>query len=167
MTARLALIGAPGAGKSTIGAELSQRWDSPFIDSDDVYEVTYGHSVAEAVIDDEAAFRERETAVVLQSLSTPGAIVAVGSGAVGAQAVRAELEAIPTVWLEVGLVDAARRTGLSGTRPVAMGNIRGQFATMLEERAALYASVADLRIATDARPIDDIITEIAEWEAGL
>ncbi|MEZ5157415.1 MAG: hypothetical protein R2687_01145 [Candidatus Nanopelagicales bacterium] len=39
---------------------------------------------------------------------------------------------------EVGLADAARRTGLSGARPVSLGNVRGQLHDMLVERAKAY-----------------------------
>ncbi len=166
MTARLALIGAPGAGKSTLGRLLSHHWDCPFVDTDAEYESVHGHSVAEAVIDDESVFRAREIALVSQALDQASAVVAVGSGAVMADEVRAALEAVPTVWLDVGLVDAAKRTGLSGARPVALGNVRGQLDSMLKERAHIYAEVRDLQITTDGREPADVVAEITAWEAA-
>jgi shikimate kinase len=71
------------------------------------------------------------------------------------------------VWLEVGLVDAARRTGLSGARPVALGNVRGQLHDMLKQWAQVYGGLADLQVTTDGRDPVDIIEEIMEWEAAL
>lgn len=163
MTARVALVGAPGSGKSSVAAELAQRWQSPLRDTDADYEEQFG-SVAEAIIDDEAGFRAAEEELVLAALTTPGAVVAVGSGATSGP-VLAALRRVPVVWLEVGLADAARRTGLSGMRPPSMGNVRAQLHQMLQERAAVYESIADLRVLTDGRDAADVAAEIEEWEA--
>ncbi len=158
-------MGAPGAGKTTIGRSLADIWECRFIDTDAEYEAVHGHSVAEAIIDDEQTFRRREIALVTGSLASDAAVVAVGSGAVMADEVRAALMAVPTVWLEVGLVDAAKRTGLSGARPVALGNVRGQLDSMLKQRARVYGEASDLQVATDGRDPEDIIAEITTWEA--
>lgn len=166
MSARLALIGAPGAGKSTVGALLADRWGATLVDTDTEYERTHGHGVAEAVIDDEATFRVAEESVVLAALETDGAVVAVGSGAPMSQPVREALTSVPTVWLEVGLVAAARRTGLSGARPVAMGNVRGQLHDMLLQRAEVYRTLAQLIVVTDERAAAEIADDVVRWEAG-
>lgn len=163
MTARLAVVGAPGSGKSAVAAELAARWRCPFIDTDEEYLKVHGVAVGEAVIDDEPAFRQQEEALVLKALRTQGAIVAVGSGALSEPVLEA-LRLVPVVWLEVGLVDAVRRSGLSGMRPVALGNIRAQIGDMLAERAPLYASVADLTVSTDARMVTSVAEEIEDWE---
>ena len=167
MTARLALIGAPGSGKSTVGRGVAQALGCRFLDTDEAYQGKFGHPVAEAVIDDEAVFRTREAEVVSECLRTTGAVVAVGGGAVTAEAVVGALDAVPTVWLDVGLVDAARRTGLSGARPVALGNVRGQLHDMLRQWAEIYGGLAELHVTTDGRDPVEIIEEIVEWEAAL
>lgn len=161
---RLALIGAPGAGKSAIAAELAARWGAPLIDTDSAYERTYATTVAEAVIDDESGFRRAEQQIVLDSLTTDHAVVAVGSGALG-DAVMAALAAVPVVWLEVGLAEASRRTGLSGMRPLSMGPVRAQMADMMAARADRYSSVADLVVNTDRRAVTSVADEIELWEA--
>lgn len=161
MSARLALVGAPGAGKSSVAAELGSRWNCPVRDSDE----EYGRPVAEAIIEDEPAFRAAEETLVLAALSSPGAVVAVGSGATS-QAVLDTLRTVPVVWLDIGLAEAARRTGLSGMRPASMGNVRGQLHQMLLERAGVYSSVADLHVLTDGRTAADVADEIQEWEAA-
>ncbi len=163
MTARLALVGAPGSGKTSVGHALAEVWSCEFMDSDAVYEANSAKTVAEAVIDDEATFRGAEQEIVLDLLGRSGVVVAVGSGAVPA-AVDA-LKAVPVVWLEVGLADTARRTGLSGARPLALGNIRGQLHEMLKARAEIYGSVADLVVSTDGRTVDSVVAEITDWEA--
>jgi shikimate kinase len=164
LTARLALIGAPGAGKSTVAADLAQRWGCRCVDTDDRYTAEHGRTVADAVIDDEAAFREIEERIVLEALDESGAVVAVGSGALASQKVRDALGTVPVVWLELGLVDAARRTGLSGARPLSLGNVRGQLHEMLKERAEVYAAVADHTVHTDGRSPTEVADEIENWE---
>lgn len=164
MTARLALVGAPGSGKSTVAAELARRWQAPVIDTDEQYREQTGSTVAEAVITDESAFRERETRLVIDALATRGAVVAVGSGAVESPAVRAALADVPVVWLQVGLADAARRTGLSGARPLSLGNVRGQLHAMMQKRDAVYESVAGLGLPTDGVDCDAVADRIVEWE---
>lgn len=161
---RLALIGAPGAGKSAIAAELADRWEVPLIDTDEVYEQRHQATVSEAVIDDEAAFRAAEEVIVLEALATPEAVVAVGSGAVS-PAVLAALRDVPVVWLEVGLAEASRRTGLFGMRPLSLGPVRSQLADMMAARADTYVVVADLSVNTDHRAVHSVADEIELWEA--
>lgn len=163
MTARLALVGAPGSGKSAVAEELARRWACPLLDTDARYEQTYGASVADAVIDDEQAFRTREERIVLDALLQPGAVVAVGSGALS-DVVRAALVPVRVVWLQVGLADAVRRSGLAGIRPVALGNIRAQMADMMAERAPWYEACADLVVTTDGRQVAAVAQEIEQWE---
>lgn len=163
--ARLALVGAAGAGKSAVAQELAARWECPVLDTDAIYAQQHGQEVAEAIIDDEAGFRAVEEGLVLEALRTPGAVVAVGSGATS-DPVLQELRGSPVVWLEVGLADAARRTGLSGMRPLALGNVRAQLHQMLQERATVYASVADLQVGTDGRTVAEVADQIQEWEAA-
>ena len=159
MRARLALVGAPGSGKSSVAAELAQRWQCPIRDTD----IDYGSPVSEAIIEDEPAFRQAEEALVLAALAETDAVVAVGSGATTAPVLQA-LRDVPVVWLEIGLAEAARRTGLSGMRPMSMGNVRAQLHQMLQERAAVYDSVADLRVLTDGRTPPEVADEIEKWE---
>lgn len=165
MSARIALVGAPGAGKSSVAGELASRWGCVVLDTDARFEQIHNFTVADAVIDDEPGFRTAERDIVLAALTASGAVVAVGSGAVTDPMVRQALLGVCTVWLEVGLVDAARRTGLSGARPLSLGNVRGQLHEMLKARAEVYGSVADITVSTDGKQVAEVADEIAEWEA--
>jgi shikimate kinase len=137
------------------------------VDTDEEYQRLYARSVGDAVIDDEAAFRAAESRILRRALRDTDGVVAVGSGALADAGVRQALADVPTVWLEVGLVEAARRTGLSGARPLSMGNVRGQLHDMLKQRADVYAAAADFTTVTDNRTATDVADEIVEWEASL
>lgn len=166
MIARLVLVGAPGSGKSQIAAELAQRWGAECLDTDDMYLQRFGQTVGEAVVADESAFRGEEERIASGALAADGAVVALGSGAVLSENVRNALAACRVVWLQVGLADSVRRSGLSGPRPMALGNVRGQLQTMLEQRAGLYQQVADFLVDTDSRDVASVADEIEQWEAG-
>ncbi|HEY0237698.1 MAG TPA: shikimate kinase [Friedmanniella sp.] len=149
MTARLVLVGAPGSGKSTVGALLAGRWGVPFADVDAVIESRVGKSVAEIFADDgEAVFRAFEEATTAELLDSPG-VVALGGGAVLSPATRAALAGRPVVWLRVTIAHAAGRVGLNEARPLLLGNVRGRLVKLLNERTPLYQAVAVASVDTD------------------
>ncbi len=162
MTARLALVGGPGAGKTAVARELAARWGCSYVDTDEQYERMHARTVADAVICDESGFRRDEQTVVVEALRNDGAVIAVGSGALASAQVRDALARVPTVWLDVGLAQMAKRTGLSAARPVALGNVRGQLHEMLQQRAAVYAAVATATVNTDGRTVAEVADDVEE-----
>ena len=149
MSARLVLVGAPGSGKSTVGALLAQRWGEPFADVDAVIEARTGKSVGEIFADDgEPAFRALEESTTAELLDVPG-VLALGGGAVLSPATRAALVGRPVVWLRVTIAHAAGRVGLNEARPLLLGNVRGRLVKLLAERTPLYAEVATASVDTD------------------
>ncbi len=164
MSARLVLVGAPGSGKSTVGALLAQRWGEPFADVDAVIEARTGKSVAEIFADDgEPAFRALEEATTAELLDEPG-VLALGGGAVLSEATRRALHGAPVVWLQVTVAHAAGRVGLNEARPLLLGNVRGRLVRLLAERAPLYAEVASLTVDTDGLPPAEVADRV---EAGV
>lgn len=106
------LVGIPGSGKSTIGKELAKKMSVNFLDTDREIEIKAGKSVAEIFIEDgEAAFRELEKAVVLESLKQEKTVVSLGGGSVLDQEVRSELLNHRTYWLDTSINNALKRTG--------------------------------------------------------
>ena len=159
--ARLVLVGAPGSGKSTVGALLAQRWGEPFADVDAVIEGRTGKSVAEIFADDgEPAFRALEEATTAELLDEPG-VLALGGGAVLSPATRRALDGAPVVWLKVSVAHAAGRVGLNEARPLLLGNVRGRLVKLLAERAPLYAEVATVTVDTDGLPADEVADRVA------
>lgn len=160
MTARLVLVGAPGSGKSTVGALLAERWGEPYVDVDAVIESRVGKSVAEIFADDgEAVFRAFEESTTAELLDSPG-VVALGGGAVLSPATRAVLAGRPVVWLQVTIAHAAGRVGLNEARPLLLGNVRGRLVKLLNERTPLYAAVARASVDTDGQTPDQVADRV-------
>lgn len=77
------LIGMPGCGKTTVGQLLAEKTGRAFFDCDSAFEDTYGISPEQFLFQNgEAAFRERETAVLKELCKLTGCVIATGGGAV-------------------------------------------------------------------------------------
>ena len=166
MSAPVVLVGAPGSGKSTVGALLAERLGLPFADVDAVIEQRSGRSIAAIFADDgESTFRALEEQVTAELLGTPG-VLSLGGGAVLSPATRAALRGRRVVWLQVSAATAVSRVGLNEARPLLLGNVRGRLIKLLAERTPLYAEVATERVETDARPPEEVVELLLAAEAS-
>ena len=157
------LIGAPGAGKSSVGRRLARRWGVPFLDSDQLVESGAGKTVADIFVDEgESAFRARERDVIGAALVGLRGVLALGGGAVLDPVTRNRLEGMPCAWLRVGVSEAARRVGLNTARPLLLGNVRGTLMTLMDERTPLYEEVATWQVDTDGRTVDEVVDAVIE-----
>ena len=158
----IVLIGAPGAGKSSVGRLLAVKLDTTFVDVDHRIEQVIGKPIAEIFADEgEAHFRELEESATLELIVGEG-VVSLGGGAVLNPRIRAALEGHDVVWLEVSISQATRRVGMNTVRPLLMGNVRGRLIELLRERTPLYEQVATTRIMTDNRRPSEVAAELAE-----
>ncbi len=122
----IVLVGAPGSGKSTVGALLAERLGVAFRDVDAVIVGRTGKSIADIFTDDgEATFRVLEEQITTELLPLAG-VLSLGGGAVLSATTRAALRDHRVVWLKVGLAQAVKRVGLDTARPLLLGNVRGQ-----------------------------------------
>jgi shikimate kinase/3-dehydroquinate synthase len=139
----LALIGFMGAGKTTVGRELSELTWRPFVDTDEEIEKRFG-PIPELFERDEAEFRRIEEQVVAEALAGPKAVIALGGGAVLSEATRERLSRSAFVtWLPVDEETAWSR--VSGSRrPLARD--RERFGRLFDERREqqLYVRVANV-----------------------
>jgi shikimate kinase len=168
MTApRLVLVGPMGAGKSTVGRLLAERWDVPFRDTDDDVEQAEGRTISDIFVEaGEEHFRDVETAAVARALVEHDGVLAIGGGAVMAPDTRAALAAHRVVFLRVGLADAAARVGLGASRPLLLGNVRGTMKALLDQRTPVYESVAVAVVDTDGRTPDEVAVAVEEALGG-
>jgi shikimate kinase len=145
----IVLVGAPGAGKSTVGQALAERLGVGFADVDEVIVNRVGKPIAEIFADEgEDAFRALEEEVTAELLDEAG-VLALGGGAVLSARTRSALRGRRVVWLRVGLAAAVKRVGMDTARPLLLGNVRGRLLGLLNERAPLYAEVATQTVDTD------------------
>ena len=157
----LVLIGAPGAGKSTIGALLAEQLGVDFVDIDAEIEADAGAPITEIFAErGEQGFRELELETTLRHLDG-NSVVALGGGAVTNPAVREALAGHRVCWLRVGLDDALRRLGSGATRPLLAGDVAARWTELVARRAALYEAVATLIVDTDGLNPDQV-TECLE-----
>lgn len=168
MTApRVVLIGPMGAGKTTVGRLLAERWNVSFRDTDDVVEQTEGRTVSDIFVDSgEEAFRALERTAVAEALADHPGVLALGGGAVMTEETREALAGHAVIFLRVGLTDAAARVGLGTSRPLLLGNVRGRMKTLLDERTPVYESVATGSVDTDGRTPDEVADLVEEVLGG-
>jgi shikimate kinase len=161
------LVGAPGAGKSTVGALLAQRLGVGFRDTDADIEASVGKPISDQFVDDgEAVFRDREVAAVAEAVAEHEGVLALGGGAVTRPETRALLADQPVCWLVVSATEAGSRVGLGAGRPMLLGSVRSRLVGLLQERTPLYQEVADLEVDTSGRDAEQVADEIAGWLAG-
>lgn len=147
----LVLVGPMGAGKTSIGRRLAERFGLAFTDLDQAIEAATGARVAEIFErEGEAGFREREARQLAQALEGEDTLIATGGGAVLAEANRRRMrERAFVLHLAVSVEDQLKRLANDRTRPLLQRPDREAVLRRLaEERAPLYAEVADLHFDT-------------------
>ena len=166
MAPLLVLVGPPASGKTTVGTAVAERLGVAFRDTDRDVELASGSTVADLFVErGEAYFRDLERRAVAQGLAGHDGVLALGGGAVLAEATRALLVEYGraggiVVWLDVDLPSAAKRAGLSRDRPLLAVNPRAMLRTMLEARAPLYAEVATQKVFTGGREPAEVVDEV-------
>ena len=135
-SSRLALVGLPGSGKSTIGRQLAKRANLDFSDSDLVIEQRLGCSVREFFErEGEGAFRAIVQEVIDDLTQRDNCVVSTGGGVVLHQTNRDNLKArCKTVYLHCGPEEIFQRLRHDQNRPLL------QVADPLEKLQELYAA---------------------------
>jgi shikimate kinase len=159
---RIVLTGFMGSGKSTVGPLVARRLGWAFLDVDDVIEAEAGSSIAEIFTrDGEAAFRDREHAMIARLAAGDALVLALGGGAIEREATRALLLGDPDtllVHLEVELATTlARCGGTEHTRPVLAD--QANLVARYRRRLPLYRT-AHMSIAVDVLTPEQVVDAI-------
>ena len=163
MPPRVVLVGAMGAGKTTVAGLLGEAWGVPVRDTDADIEASTGREISDIFVESgEDHFRELEAAAVATALAEHDGVLALGGGAVLRPETRDLLTGATVVFLRVGLSDAVKRVGLGVGRPLLLGNVRSRIKALLDERTPVYESVATHVVDTDGRLPLEVAADIQE-----
>ncbi|MBK8979022.1 MAG: helix-turn-helix domain-containing protein [Planctomycetes bacterium] len=175
-TARLALLGLRGAGKSTVGAAVAEAVGCPLLELDAEIERRAGLTLAQLFeLNGEEDFRrqERETLEAVLTRGPAPVVIATGGGIVTAPQTFTLLRSNAfTVWLRARPEDHWNRVVAQGdTRPITAGQrdrdaAFGAMRRILDERQRSYET-ADATVDTSGRDVADIAREVAaHWETA-
>lgn len=156
----IVLIGAPGAGKSTVGKRLARKLGRSFVDVDARIEEVIGKPVAEIFADEgEEHFRRLEEEATIELLGSHE-VISLGGGAVMNPAIREALDGHEIIWLKVSIGQASRRVGMNTVRPLLLGNVRGRLIELLRERTPVYEQLATQIVETDGRGSSEVADQL-------
>ncbi|MFD8868832.1 shikimate kinase [Streptomyces sp. NPDC059590] len=152
-----------GVGKTTVGRVLAARLGTGFRDTDtDIVEAA-GKPISEIFIDEgEPHFRELERQAVRAAVAEHRGVLALGGGAILDDGTRALLADLPVAFLEMGVAEAVKRTGLDAPRPLLAVNPRQRWRELMEERRPLYTEVARAVVSTEGRTPEDVADAVLD-----
>ena len=161
----LFLTGPMGAGKSTIGRQLSRQLDLPFHDSDHEIETRTGVDIPLIFeLEGEAGFRKRECIVIDELTQLPGIVLATGGGAILDVQNRAHLSSRgKVIYLHASVNQQLKRTRMDRNRPLLQTeNPRARLEQLMAIRDPLYREIAALVIDTDGMRVRDVVNKIVQ-----
>lgn len=157
------LIGPMGAGKTTIGRQLSDLLKLEFIDSDHEIEARTGANIPWIFdVEGEQGFRAREEAVIRDLTQREGIVLATGGGVVMREANRQQLHANGVVvYLLTPVSVQLERTARDRNRPLLQTpNPRQRLTELMALRDPLYRETAHIIMPTDGGSARDVAMRI-------
>src|SRR2546423_336617 len=120
------IVGAPGAGKSTVGQLVAEALRLDFRDTDADIEATAGKPIPDIFVDDgEERFRALERAAVATALESFDGVLALGGGAVLAAETRPRLRGHPVGYLWRGPLVKQAAPGAARAAVIFAAPLRG------------------------------------------
>ena len=152
LTKPVALLGFMGSGKSVVGALVAERMGAPFHDLDRMIEDEAAMPIPEIfATGGEAAFRALESRVLPGALE-PGAVVALGGGALISDANWRLVSGMSsTIYLDVPFDVMWERIRKLAGRPLASGRSREEVQALFELRRPRYEEALH-RVDGDRQP---------------
>ena len=165
---RVLLIGMMGAGKTTVGHELSARTCWPYFDNDQLVAMAVGETTPDLLRDrGENALREAESAALTVALERQPPLIASCAGGVVLDA--HDRNRLKTggfvVWLRARIETLTERVEVGEARPWLAANPSATLTALARSREPLYAEVAsyvvDVDVLTPAEVASQIIDALA------
>lgn len=161
---KIACVGLPGSGKSTVGRQLARRLALPFLDSDQVLEQRIGCSIREFFErEGEAAFRDLEQQTLDELTLREGAcVISTGGGAVLLPANRLHLHGrTRVVYLHSPPDEVFKRLRHDRNRPLLqVADPLARLHDLYQVRDPLYRETAHLVIETGRPSVSALVHTI-------
>ena len=166
---RVLLIGMMGAGKTTVGHELSARTGWPYLDNDQLVQLAVGESTPDLLRDHgENALREAESAALTVALQREPPLIASVAGGIVLEA--SDRERLRTggfvVWLRARIETLTERVEAGEARPWLATNPGAALAALARSREPLYAEVASYVVDVDEITPSEVADHILSALAG-
>lgn len=161
-TRRIFICGFMGSGKTTVGAFVAQRMDSPFFDTDHIIEKKTGRTIFDLFTDfGETYFRDAETACLKETVqSYHQGIFALGGGALLRRENQVLVKASGVlIHLAVSHAEIIRRIGRDGNRPLWEAD---RLERLMEERGEGYRA-ADRSFDTDGLSAQSVADAVVRY----
>lgn len=159
----LVLIGMAGAGKTTVGRRLAERWAVPFVDTDHLLEQHSGETL-QSQLDrlGYLAMREVEEDLVATCDLPIEAVVATGGSVVYGPRAMARLRRYGyCAYLQISLATVMQRVDNWQNRGFSCAP--GQtFEEVYQERMPLYQNYADLILPCDDLNPEQVVRQLEE-----
>jgi shikimate kinase len=160
----IALVGLPGAGKSTIGRQLSKLLKWEFADSDVEIEARAGCSIRYLFEQrGEAFFRDLEQQVLGELVCRARTVLATGGGSILRQANREALrQHSQVVYVRTQAEDLARRLRHDANRPLLQGvHPLHKLRELYSVRDPLYREAANFTVDSGRTSVSQLVHLLA------
>ncbi len=160
---KIACVGLPGSGKSTVGRHLARRLGLRFIDSDQVIEQRIGCSIREFFErEGEASFRDLEQLVIDELTQGDVCVLSSGGGAVLRAANRQHLnQRAQVVYLHSAPEEVFRRLRHDQNRPLLqVADPLARLRDLYIARDPLYRETAHFVIETGRPSVSTLVNMI-------
>jgi len=155
-----------GAGKSTIGRQLSVKLKYEFLDTDHMIENRTGADIPWIFdVEGEQGFRDRESRVLKEIIDRDSVVIATGGGIILRSENRSILQKSKfVVYLTASIEQLIRRTFKDKKRPLLqVPDPESKIKELFELRDPIYRELADRVIVTDGHSTKNIVKRIAEF----
>lgn len=160
---KIACVGLPGSGKSTVGRQLARRLGLRFIDSDQVIEQRIGCSIREFFErEGEESFRDLEQLVIDELTQGESCVLSSGGGAVLRPLNRQHLrERTQVVYLHSSPEEVFRRLRHDQSRPLLqVADPLARLRDLYSARDPLYRETAHFVIETGRPSVASLVNMI-------
>ncbi|CAA7626177.1 Shikimate kinase [Candidatus Terasakiella magnetica] len=168
---RVALVGLRGAGKTTLGQKLAERFGVPFVRVTSMIEQLAGMGMTEILLSmGQKGYRKLEASALEASIQSHPSMVLEAGGSLVSESDTFDtlLQSCFTVWVQASPEDHMRRVMSQGDLRPMEGHQRAamdDLEAILEARRPLYAR-ADAVLNTSGRGIEDCLEELSRLSAA-